>query len=573
MPYDEATLGQALINADKAGDVDAARALAGEIQKMRGATVDTPQPAQPPQSAEPQSGFVRGLKDAPEGMTQLIGKIVEAVAPKDSWIGQGAKKTNDALTGMFRENESQYQAGRGKDAGIDWSRIGGNVAMTAPIGAGFGAGATLPRAIASGLASGAFSGAAEPVLSDDFWADKAKQIATGMGVGGVSAGAAHAIGRVLSPQTDELVKALMDKGVTPTPGQILGGAAKTAEEKMTSLPVFGDAIVGAQRRSIGDLNKAVYEDVLKPIGESAPSSIGRDAIKTVGNKISDAYDNVLSQVSFLPDQKFSQDISNILQTGQGLPQREADALRDIVKEKVVKQIGPQGPINGNAFKEIESSVGGEAARFSKSSDAFQQKLGDALSSVVEALRDGLARTNQGVKVNVNGTAVDAADRLQNLNESWARLVRLERAGGSAGATDGVFTPSQLSSAVKGADNSVRKRAFSRGDALMQDLSDAGRGVLGDKYPDSGTAGRLLPMLLGGGIATLAPAAVDHPIATALAATALGAAAAPYTKTGQKLAAALLAGERPAVAKVVGDTLKSGAPYAAAASPSIYGYGR
>jgi hypothetical protein len=539
---------------------------------LRGAS-ELPAPAPAAPQPEPQSGFMRGLQDAPEGMTQLFGKIVEAIAPEDSWIGRGAKKTNDALKEMYRENEANYQSGRAQDAGIDWPRMGGNVAMTALVGAGFPVGSTLLRAAGWGAAGGGLSGAMQPVLGDDYWHDKTRQVATGAGLGAPMGAAAHAVGRVLSPETDPLVKALMDRGVTPTPGQILGGTAKKFEDKITSIPVVGDMVVGAQRRSMEGLNRAVYDDVLKPIGEVAPKEAGRKAIETVGDKISTAYDDLLSQVSFKPDAQFSSEISNIMQIAQGLPKREADQLAYIIREKVAKQIGPAGSISGQTFKEIESSIEKEASKFSGATDAYQQKVGDALNAVMESMRDGLARTNRGVNVTANGAPVDAAQRLGALNESWARLVRLEKAGGSAGATGGVFTPSQLSSAVKSADQSVRKRSFARGDALMQDLSDAGRAVMGDKYPDSGTAGRLLPMLMGGGLVTAAPYAAEHPIATALAAITAGASAAPYSAVGQKLAAALLAGERPAGAQVVGDALKLASPYAAAGSPSVYQYAR
>jgi hypothetical protein len=76
------------------------------------------------------------------------------------------------------------------------------------------------------------------------------------------------------------------------------------------------------------------------------------------------------------------------------------------------------------------------------------------------------------------------------------------------------------------DNSVRRGAFSRGDTLLQNISDAGKAVLPNKYPDSGTAGRALAALAAGGTATLlTPAAIP---ALALG----GLATAAYTRPGQ-----------------------------------------
>jgi hypothetical protein len=68
---------------------------------------------------------------------------------------------------------------------------------------------------------------------------------------------------------------------------------------------------------------------------------------------------------------------------------------------------------------------------------------------------------------------------------------MQRAASYMGADDGVFSAGQLQSAVKAMDRSKDKGKFSRGDALMQDLSDAGKSVLGDKVPNSGTADRLM----------------------------------------------------------------------------------
>ena len=46
---------------------------------------------------------------------------------------------------------------------------------------------------------------------------------------------------------------------------------------------------------------------------------------------------------------------------------------------------------------------------------------------------------------------------------------------------------------------MRKGAFARGNALMQDLASEGKEVLGSKVPDSGTPYRAMTGLLGGSI--------------------------------------------------------------------------
>src|SRR3954465_12132539 len=76
-------LGAALINADKAGDTDAARLLAGEIQKMRAAPPQAPANGLNPQQqaawdATMKNGWGTGL---PKAAYELGGKIADAGYP------------------------------------------------------------------------------------------------------------------------------------------------------------------------------------------------------------------------------------------------------------------------------------------------------------------------------------------------------------------------------------------------------------------------------------------------------------------------------------------------------------
>ena len=68
-----------------------------------------------------------------------------------------------------------------------------------------------------------------------------------------------------------------------------------------------------------------------------------------------------------------------------------------------------------------------------------------------------------------------------------------RASGNSTAgqgPEGIFTRSRLQIAVKSGDQTVGKRAMSEGDALYQDLAQAGKTVLPNKVPDSGTPERI-----------------------------------------------------------------------------------
>lgn len=516
-----------------------------------------PAPAEQTAQVEPQSGFFRGLKDPQQGITQLMGKAVEAVVPSDSRFGQAVSRTNESLRKMFAGDEAEYQAARPKDAGIDWPRIGGNVAMTAPLAMAAPAATTMPAAAGYGALMGAGTAATQPVLTDDFWTEKAKQAGMGFATGGVASGAMHAAGRVLAPQTDKLVKALMREGVTPTPGQIMGGTAKSIEDKARAIPFVGEQINKAQGRAVEGFNKAAVNRVLKPIGLALPDDVpvGQEALRFAKDAVSKSYDDVLDKIKLVGvDKQFGDDVNNLRSLAQNMMPERAKQFDAILNNEVLRRFN-NGQISGSTMKKIESALGKEASKLLKGSNQDATAVGDAVLELQRTLRDLVARTNP-----------DAATTLRATNEAFANLARVQRAGGAQGAEGGIFTPKQLSSAIRASDQTARKNAYGTGDALMQDLSDAGRAVLSNG-PDSGTAARLMPWLGGGGLGALAYA---DPLTTGLATAGVaGAASLPYTQLGGRLAAALLAGERPASAEVIGRGLKLAAPYAAAGSPSVY----
>ena len=109
----------------------------------------------------------------------------------------------------------------------------------------------------------------------------------------------------------------------------------------------------------------------------------------------------------------------------------------------------------------------------------------------------------------------------------------------------MFTPAQLAEGVRQMDKSVRKGAVARGNALMQDLSDAGVNVLPSKVPDSGTAGRLLTGgIIGGGAHYLSPEL----------AIGAGSLALPYLP-GARQAMTTMMAKRPESAKLLAEQLR------------------
>lgn len=315
-------------------------------------------------------------------------------------------------------------------------------------------------------------------------------------------------------------KLLQNMGVRLTSGQRSGGLVKSLEDKATSIPIVGDAIVGAQKRSIKDFNVGVGNEVLSSIGKALPKKTapGRQMVSQVYEKIDKSYDDVLNKMTGVYDNDFVNDWQTAVSRASLLPESKAEQVSNILND-VLKKRAPNGVVDGRDNKEIMRRLTKYASTYGKSLDPDQQLMGEIFADVKNAYSSMLERNN----------TPELAKKLKDTDLAFAKYVRLEKASGSTGNDLGVFTPAQLQDAVKMSDNSVRRGAFARGDSLLQDISDAGKSVLPNKYPDSGTAGRTLMALgtlgAGAGTAIAAPWAIPLLGAGALAAGA-------YTRPGQ-----------------------------------------
>jgi hypothetical protein len=553
---------QALRNADASGDADGARKLAAYIQSM-----PAEQAASPAAKQVADDAITRGAKNFAADMP-LFDQAAAGVGKAVVDAGRGIK-------GLFTDNSAEVAESRRLDAPLmDTAagmagNIGGQVLTTlAPGGAvagvgklaglagaaragnalsGVGRAAMTPTTIRGAATLGAAAGAAQPALD---WQERAEN--TAMGGGGAAGGQAalRGLARVVRPQTDANALALLREGVTPTPGQLLGGGFKRTEEALTSVPIVGDAIKGGQARAVADLNRSAISRALEPIGEALPKGVtGREAIEYAGETLGKRYDALLPKLTTQADGQFISEMAslrNMIGSGSIDPAKAAQfeaILNNQVLSKFQAGAGGAPTLTGQTVKAIEADLGQLASKFRRSTDPDQQTLGDALLEVQSALRGNVQRSNP-----------QFADELKAINQGYANFKRVQRAASSVAAEDGVFSAAQLQSAVKALDRSKDKAAFARGDALMQDLAEPARAVLGAKVPDSGTALRSLTALGAGGAAGgfIGPGA----------ATAVLAAPVMYSRAGQNALAALLA-RRPDAAVPIENALRRLAPYAPA----------
>ena len=514
--------------------------------------VEWDEPSKP--KTEPMSKMdkvLMGAKDPISGGAQLLTSIlpenvVKAGDSFNNWLadktGLVAKIPSGGVDALVRRQEAEYQAKRADagESGFDGYRTIGNVVSPANLAVA----SKLPAAVGAGkavigAAGGAASALLNPVTEGDYWTEKGKQAGVGGAFGAATPMVTGAISRIISPKasTNANLNLLKSEGVKPTIGQTLGGFANRAEEAGMSLPFVGDAISSARNRAKDQFNQAAINRATKPIGEKVQGS-GTQAVQEAGDLIGAAYDKAKNSLGgFKIDPQANTELSQLrMLATSGLQGRERSTVSNYFNDYLTRP-----SLTAESFKELDSKLTSDIAKFG-GGDAYQQKVADALKEVQRIITDNAKRANP-----------KAADALAKADEAWANLVRVEGASIGAKGTEGVFTPGQLLTAVRGADKSVRDRSTARGTALMQDLATAGQSVLGNKLPNSGTADR---MIYGGGLLGLGAGGMAN---LPLTAAGVGAGLIAYTPQMQALLRGLVS-SRPQGAKSVADAFEQSAPF-------------
>jgi hypothetical protein len=329
---------------------------------------------------------------------------------------------------------------------------------------------------------------------------------------------------VISPTISPQIQTLMKEGVVPTAGQILGGGYKRAEEALSSVPIIGDFIKGAQGRAMADVNRVAFNRALTPIGEKLPEGMaGREAVQFVSEKLDDAYGKLLPKMTVVQDTPFQTAIASLksmVQSG-AIDPKAVSFFNNWMDNNVLNKFQGQNAITGETLKAIQGDLRETVSRLGASTDADQRLIGQALKEAQDQVRQLVTRSNP-----------QYASELKAIDTGYANFKRVERASAGLGAEEGIFSPAQLQNAVKAMDRSKDKGQFAQGQALMQDLSESAKTALGNKVPDSGTPYRSMIAALaasGGAGAAGFPAIAASLIASPLL----------YSQAGQNMLANIL----------------------------------
>ena len=496
-----------------------------------------------PVVSAPSSGLLMGIKDPISGAAQLLPKGLEFVTsagglapnPVSKFFGSEADRVNQMV--LAEEQAYQKQRAAQGDTGMDLGRITGNIVSPANLVGGIRA-AQGARALGAGAGmqaatAGAVQGAMQPVIEPTgFGEEKAAQVGFGAIGGKVGEAVSGGLGKVLNPLASKAEQTMRELGITPTPGQTLGGVFKKAEDFAQNLPLVGEQIRGAREKVLFDFNKGIINKALEKVDDKLPENvIGRDAVRYAADQVSSKYDEVLGKMKFDLDFKTTSGILDALNKANLPSTVQREEATNIVNSIALNKFGGK-TLTGAEYKSIESDLAKEVSKYKNSQSAADRNIGEALQGVLDTFKTELYHQNQRY-----------TPQLRRIDSAYGDLKLMERAAANTGAENGVFTPKQYNMAVKQADLTRQKSAFAKGTARGQELSEAALKTLGEDTKST-LEGRLAIGSLGG------MATISHPfvaIPTAIGATGL------YSPTGIRAADALLR-QRPDLVRQLGQPL-------------------
>lgn len=414
-------LAQALVNAHKAGDKDAARKIAQEMRRVAG-----PAPVQ----VQPEPGTARerygmALGQAMLGPAQLAANVMEKADPRN-YIG--AKDGYSAAPVKELVNEIGAARKQANPPGLDGGDVaefageattavvGGVPARAGALGPAFASGRPAMRAAKVGAASGAGVATVAPVEGDQYWAGKAVQVPTaatgGAVLGPLFTRAAEGLARLFRrgsiPQQNITVtvnQILQQRGIDP---QRIGADFRRQIETEVRRAAETGGIV--DDRALGNL--ATLESIgargsaTRGLVTQEPTQFGRElSLRETSPDLAARYQGVRNAAN--------QRLGDIQQNAPQVtvPQAGRDALR------VLRDVDQRSRLNANQLYEAAERAQGNSLFITSRqphTDALrelrQRRAWDDLDPAAKRILSDMSRGRLTVR--------QAVEDIESLNARW-----------------------------------------------------------------------------------------------------------------------------------------------------------
>jgi hypothetical protein len=421
------------------------------------------------------SGFGRAVRGAKTAIQDMSLGVHQRLADLGTALGKpGFAEEGQAL----RQEAAQDRLKSAKlmeTTGGQVGYVGG--ALAPAVAASFIPGA---NTITGAAAYGAVTGAVQPVTEGE---SVARNAGVGAVAGAVGQGLFKGVGRLAEPVKNagsktyqKSVDVLERAGIKLNAAQKTdSGALKQVQRYVANNPFTQpkEAARIASQRS--QYTKAVLKTINADGTEASEATI-----KDAAARIVKPYDEILPKHSFRPSSKVLGEMDTVSHEAR-LALGADNGITRIIDD-IKSHVQQNGKITGEYYKSRRTMLLG-----------MQREAGVSPHAV--KLREGLD------KVFKNVIGPDEAARLTEADKLYSRLVKIEKAIDP----DGSINPAKLWNAV---NDKAGRRATQRGtgDKAVAQLARAGKNVLIEKMPDSGTASRVglqaAPAAIGGGLGYL-----------------------------------------------------------------------
>jgi hypothetical protein len=513
-----------MVNSDK--ELDSQQAYQYASQQIQPDNTDTIRAPMVEVGAKvPYSPTAETARAGAQGLTLGFADEIEAALRTGAISGQ----QYEALRDQLRTQQESFARENPKTALA--AEVAGGLAMPFGMAGTAMKAPSILRSAVTGAGIGGLQGAGKSESSENLTSD----VVGGTLLGGGLGGTLGAVGTAIAPKVQPSAMMLQKEGVPMTLGTAFGGQTQAVEQAAESLPIVGQLIKGARQQQFEAFNKAAFNRALKEIDPTikVPTDLPlREAADFTYNQISNKYNTIYPNISLKYNKTLDKQLNALEKKHADLGDRTEQFTSTLnnIKSRVENK-----SLSGGQIKALKEDLRVLTDAY-KGSVGSEKLLGNAYDDLENSIM--LSVRNQNPKF---------AKELKQADTAYATYKRVENAAASAKGAEGVFTPAQLETAVKQGN----KSQYARGKALLQDLSNSGYDVLGNKVPDSGTAQRLgVAGMLTGGASLLNPKMVLP--------TALGSSL--YTEQGMKYLMPLLTGERPQAVQQAGNTLRKLSPY-------------
>ena len=416
------------------------------------------------------------IASTPAVLGQLAGKALSTVAPEsgEALYQMSTKqiKENRKVTEGLRESNPVATT-----AGDITGALISPVNKLIPFG---GPAQTLTGAVFKGAGQGAIANVLTTPVTDEnkaYLTEKLKQAFTGGAVGGVAGGLIKGATSIAQPVANQLSQVGKDAVETLRKAGVPVDVAQATGSKFlqrTKAALYDNPFTAGKEEEFAALQRAAYNKAIaKTMGEEA-DAITPPVIQAAKNRLGDIYDDVASRNQIHFDKTIENNLRNIESEAQDiLTPEQFNIVKKQIDNITNKAETQGGGLHGEQYQSIKKVL-------DKLSGSRDTDVGMYARELKDVLLDGLTRTAKAT-----GNDADVA-LLAKANREYGNMKKIEDV--VLKNPEGNVSPSLLlnSLSAKG-----KRYSFYQDDPELAQLASAGKSVLEQKLPNSGTFARFL----------------------------------------------------------------------------------